>query len=311
MEDTPRDEVAALHARIADLEAQLAIQADTAHQLSRELSIQHALLETLPVLVYVKDRHHRYLQVNRVYAETMGLQPADILHHTDAELYPPDEAQAYVADDEAVMAGGVAREAVEEPLPADEDGPRWAVSYKAPFFDGSTVAGMVGLSIDITARRRTELALQQSQADLEATITRQQLLLDTIHELSTPVIPIADRILVLPLIGAIDSSRSQQILESLLWHTQQSQADTIIIDITAVRVIDTAVANHLLQAARAVGLLGARCMLVGIAPEIAQTIVQLGIDLASIETAPSLQVGFARALARRGLLITQRTGGAV
>jgi len=119
-----------------------------------------------------------------------------------------------------------------------------------------------------------------------------------IHELSTPIIPISDKILVLPLVGAIDSARARQIIESMLGAISKIQAAVLIIDITGVAVVDTGVAHYLLQAARAAQLLGALVMLVGISPEVAQTVVQLGVDLSSLPTYSSLQVGLEHARRR-------------
>jgi ribose transport system substrate-binding protein len=116
-----------------------------------------------------------------------------------------------------------------------------------------------------------------------------------IQELSTPIIPISDKILVLPLVGTIDSARAQQIMEAMLGAISNIQAAVLIIDITGVAMVDTGVAHHLLQAARAAQLLGALVMLVGISPEVAQTVVQLGVDLSSLPTYSSLQVGLEHA----------------
>ncbi len=153
-----------------------------------------------------------------------------------------------------------------------------------------------------------EAALQKSEAQLREVVEQQQQLIATIRELSTPVMPVHDGILVLPLIGNVDSERSRQIMEALLTSVQQQQAELIIIDITGVPIVDTAVANHLIQAIRAVGLLGAQCVLVGISPEVAQTVVQLGLDLSHLVTRSNLQTGIAYALARRGLALTPRMG---
>jgi ribose transport system substrate-binding protein len=119
-----------------------------------------------------------------------------------------------------------------------------------------------------------------------------------IQELSTPIIPISDQILVLPLVGTIDSARARQIMESMLSAISNIQAAVLIIDITGVAVVDTGVAHHLLQAARAAQLLGAQVMLVGISPEVAQTVVQLGVNLSSLPTYSSLQVGLEHARRR-------------
>jgi ribose transport system substrate-binding protein len=118
-----------------------------------------------------------------------------------------------------------------------------------------------------------------------------------IHELSTPIVPINDQVLVLPLVGAIDTTRAQQIMEAMLGAIVQQHAQVLIVDITGIAVVDTQVANYLLQSAQAAQLLGARVILVGISPEVAQTIVQLGIDLSSIRTSSTLKDGLRAAMA--------------
>jgi rsbT co-antagonist protein RsbR len=131
----------------------------------------------------------------------------------------------------------------------------------------------------------------------------QQQLIDAqqaaLRELSTPLIPIADRVLVIPLIGAIDHQRSQQILETLLEGIGKYQADTAIIDITGVRVLDTQTANGLIRAAQAVRLLGAQVIITGVSPEVAQTIVHLGVSMEMLVTYSNLQTGITHALKRR------------
>jgi len=110
-----------------------------------------------------------------------------------------------------------------------------------------------------------------------------------IRELSTPVIPISEAVLILPLIGEIDSQRAQQILDAILDAIKEHRARVLIMDITGVPVVDTQVAHHLLQATQAAKLLGATAILVGITPEIAQTMVQLGVDFSQIITKSTLQ----------------------
>jgi rsbT co-antagonist protein RsbR len=124
-----------------------------------------------------------------------------------------------------------------------------------------------------------------------------------IQELSTPIMPIHEGILVLPLVGAIDSRRASQVMESALEKIVEYQADVMILDITGVPVVDTCVANYLLQMARAIKLLGANVVLVGIGAEIAQTIVQLGVELNDVTTRSNLQSGIEYALTRRGYAI--------
>lgn len=125
-------------------------------------------------------------------------------------------------------------------------------------------------------------------------------------EVSSPIVPVYEGVLVLPLIGSIDSMRAGQIMESLLESINSYSADVVILDITGVPVIDTGVANYLLQSARAARLLGSTVVLVGIGAEIAQTIVQLGIDLTGIVTRANLQSGIEYALDLQGLAIRPR-----
>ncbi|WP_019156407.1 RsbT co-antagonist protein RsbRA [Robertmurraya massiliosenegalensis] len=127
----------------------------------------------------------------------------------------------------------------------------------------------------------------------ERTVSLQKIAL---QELSAPLIPVFDGISVMPLIGAIDTERAKQIMENLLNGVVKHRSEVVLIDITGVPVVDTMVAHHIIQAADAVRLVGAKCMLVGIRPEIAQTIVNLGIDLNQITTKNTLKKGMESAL---------------
>jgi rsbT co-antagonist protein RsbR len=136
-------------------------------------------------------------------------------------------------------------------------------------------------------------------------------LADAIRELSSPVIPIFDQVLVLPLVGHIDGLRAQQIIAGLLGGIQEHQARVAIIDITGVPLVDTQVAQYLVQAVRAAELLGTRCMLVGIRPEIASSLVSLGVALHDIQTSANLQDGVRRALYMVGIEARPRAGAEV
>lgn len=135
---------------------------------------------------------------------------------------------------------------------------------------------------------------------LEQANRSQELLLHTVMEISSPVVPIARHILVMPLIGTIDPQRAERFTETLLSEIRVHQARVILIDITGVSVVDTAVADYLLRAAQASRLLGAEAVLVGITAHVAQTMVSLGVDLTRLVTRANLESGFAYALARTG-----------
>ncbi len=119
-------------------------------------------------------------------------------------------------------------------------------------------------------------------------------------ELSTPVIKVWDKILTLPIIGTLDSRRAQVMMEALLQKIVETGSTIAILDITGVRTMDTLVANHLIKTVTAARLMGARCILTGVSPAIAQTMVQLGIDLTQITTRAQMSDGIKLALEMSG-----------
>ncbi|WP_129776763.1 STAS domain-containing protein [Peristeroidobacter soli] len=134
----------------------------------------------------------------------------------------------------------------------------------------------------------------------ESVIARQQ---EELIELSTPVVELWPGILALPLIGTLDSERTQVVMETLLERLVATGSSIAVIDITGVPTVDTLVAQHLLKTVSAAQLMGADCIISGIRPQIAQTIVHLGIDLSAVATKASLSDAFALALKRRGLSV--------
>jgi rsbT co-antagonist protein RsbR len=136
----------------------------------------------------------------------------------------------------------------------------------------------------------------------EEVILRQQ---EELMELSTPVVKLWDGILALPIIGTLDSARTQVMMESLLQKIVETGSEVAIIDITGVPTVDTLTAQHLLKTVTAARLMGADCILSGIRPQIAQTIVYLGVDLADVITKASLADAFLLALKRTGATISR------
>lgn len=144
--------------------------------------------------------------------------------------------------------------------------------------------------------QQTIKAVEKQAAEIEAQRY-------TIREIGTPILPLYPGVIALPLVGAIDSYRATQVLERLLEEISAKQADIVIIDITGVPVVDTGVANYLLQTARAAQLIGAQVVLVGIGAEIAQTLVQLGVNLSQLKVHATLQDGIRYALGQLGFEI--------
>jgi rsbT co-antagonist protein RsbR len=160
----------------------------------------------------------------------------------------------------------------------------------------------------VTTALLDKLGLYTTEAYLqsrESIISRQQ---QELMELSTPVVQLWDNVLALPLIGTLDSERTQVVMENLLEKVVETGASIAIIDITGVPTVDTLVAQHLLKTVAAARLMGADCIISGIRPQIAQTIVHLGINLADIITKATLADAFAIALQRTGAKVTRLAG---
>jgi rsbT co-antagonist protein RsbR len=143
---------------------------------------------------------------------------------------------------------------------------------------------IVGTWYDVTEKRRSEELIREQATALT--------------ELSTPLIPISEEVLVMPLIGTMDSQRVKQVLDTLLQGVSATRASVAILDITGVAVVDSQVANALILAAKAVRLLGAEVVLTGIRPDVAHTLVGLGVDLGDIITRGTLQSGIGYAMER-------------
>lgn len=144
--------------------------------------------------------------------------------------------------------------------------------------------------------------MELHQQNREEVIHRQQ---EELLELSTPVVQLFDNILALPLIGTLDSARTQVVMENLLQRIVETGAMIAIIDITGVPTVDTLVAQHLLKTVAAARLMGADCIISGIRPQIAQTIVHLGVDLSEVTTKATLADAFMIALQRTGASVTK------
>jgi rsbT co-antagonist protein RsbR len=146
------------------------------------------------------------------------------------------------------------------------------------------------------------LTIEGYQKTREEVIVRQQ---EELLELSTPVVKLWDGILALPIIGTLDSTRTQVMMESLLQKIVETSSEVAIIDITGVPTVDTLTAQHLLKTVTAARLMGAECIISGIRPQIAQTIVYLGVDLADVVTKASMADAFLLALKRLGVTINR------
>lgn len=259
-----------------DMTSQL--QAETA--LLRSEQRNRALLAAIPDLMFVLSADGIFLDYK---ADKLLLPPEMFLNrHVNEVLPPPLASQTLFFLDRLKHTGEMQEYEYQLEFMGQLE------EYEArmvPLQDGVLV-----LARNITAQRHAE---RERAAIQEQIIQAQQAAL---RELSTPLLPITDRVVVMPLIGAIDSVRAQQIMEGLLQGVSRYQAQAAIIDITGVKVVDTQVAGVLVRAAQAVRMLGAWVILTGISPEIAQTLVHIGTELRDVKTKATLQEGIRYAM---------------
>ena len=290
-------ELAELRQQIADLEAIKIEHKRMEAVLAEERNLLRTLIDHVPGYIYVKDRQGRFVMANQATIRLLGATSLDqVVGKTDFDFFPAEHAAQYYAGEQEIMRTEQALTDHEEPvIDRATDTKRWNLSSKVPLRDSEgSVVGLAGMNWDITERKLAEELLRASVVQAEVIQAQAAMLKD----LSTPLIPISDHLMVMPLIGPMDSQRMHQVLDTLLTGISKSSVRSVILDITGVPLVDSQVANSLVRAAQGVQLLGTQLVLTGIRPEVAQTMVGLGIDLTNIVTHSTLQAGIAHAVAQ-------------
>lgn len=271
---TPPDETAALRAEV--------------ERLRGELGMVQAVLDAMPYGVYWKDSELRYRGFNRLGFASTGLtDPGTVIGKTDRDMpWPPEATEYFIAADREALAGRRPKEHAIESMRNATGQTVWVENYKAQVLgpDGA-VLGVVGTFRDITAQKLAE----------EAALAEQR---EALEEMATPLLPVADGVVVLPLIGTLDPRRADQVMQTLLTGVSQHRARVAIVDITGLHTVDTTAAEGLLRAARAIRLLGAEAIVTGVRPAVAQTLVALGTDLGGLVVLGDLKAGIAHAIGR-------------
>jgi rsbT co-antagonist protein RsbR len=293
------EELERLRRRVAQLEQELTAYRQDAHTAQRDSDERlDSILNSLDDIVWSQSAAtFEVLYLSPATERIYGRPVADFMN--DAEMW----LRVIYSDDRARVDGffpailETGQAEVEYRIVRSSGEIRWLHDRGHVVRDSAgTIVRLDGIASDVTERKRAEAEREERQRQAEV-IRMQEALL---RELSTPLIPISETVLVMPLIGSIDSARAQRVLETLLQGIAGSGAQVAILDITGVSVVDTQVANALVRAAQAVKLLGAQVVLTGIRPEVAQTLVGLGTDLGAVVTHSTLQSGIAFALQRRG-----------
>jgi rsbT co-antagonist protein RsbR len=287
------EELTGARSRIAELEA-LTEKALLDQRLLR------VFLENISDKVYFKDAESRFIKVSRSTAEMFGQSdPATIAGKTDFDFFAEEHARPAFEDEQEVMRTGqpIFKEEKETRLDGWET---WASTVKMPLRDEEgKIVGTFGVSRDITQQKRVEAESARLQKEV---LDAQQ---RAIQDLSTPVIPVLEGVIVMPLIGSIDTLRARDIMRKLLGGIREQRAKVVIVDITGVPIVDSGVAARLNKTIQAARLKGARTIVVGISDAVAETIVDLGLDWSGIETLSDLQTGLRVALQGMGFKLVR------
>lgn len=263
-------------------------------QLQKLVQFQESMLASLPISITAYDIVSRS-EVRLIYTNQDGVaagltRDKIIGQPLEHYLLPEEAAKAYKRFQACLDSGAPLQVEDTYRLPNGEF--HMDLTYIPLRNDEGTISQIVLITQNMTERKQRLQDEQLRQAEL---IEQQAA---TLAELSTPLLAISETTVVMPLVGAIDTRRVQHIMNTLLSGVAERRATTVILDITGVSVVDTQVANALIQSAQAVKLLGAEAVLTGIRPEVAQTLVQLGVSLQGVVTRGTLQDGIAYALKR-------------
>jgi methyl-accepting chemotaxis protein len=239
------------------------------------------------------------LHANPAFLSVMGYTEGEIVgQHHRLFVSPEETRSAEYANFWQELASGKVKSGQFRRL-AKGGKPIWLEANYNPVFDlEGHVERVVKFAIDITEKvesaRATEIALRQVR---EAERIREEMN-RTLEEMSTPVMPIWDGILLLPLIGVVDSSRTDQAVTKTLERINETRARVFLLDISGVPAVDTAVANQLLKISKATQLMGCETVISGLSPAIARTMVELGVEVGEVRTTATLRDAFAIALRR-------------
>jgi rsbT co-antagonist protein RsbR len=273
----------------------------------KQLEHMHrTVIDQLPTGVHVLDGDGTFLISNpaseRYAGRTQREHEGDFAHAFG--LFRPDGVTPYPNEELPLVRALAGHETLEAEMiirNAYLDGDCWVRVKGIPLRDenGKVIAGMTAFH-DITPQRRLEQELRTRNQELAASEEAKTGLIErlrySIDELSNPILEIWDDVLVMPIIGVVDSRRTADMVQRLLAEVARTQASFVIIDLTGVEIVDTKTADHLIKLMRKVEVVGSRCVLTGIRPAVAETLVDIGVDFGRITTLRNLKHGLREAL---------------
>lgn len=291
VEVTGQDEIGQLAQAFNSMTIQL-------RQRLKELRRLAAVLENTSDLVSMADMQGKILYINNAGLKMMGRSGQDITNLSISDLHPPEETQRTLTEHLPIL--------MEQGNHTWESQVQHTDGYSVPVSQVSTVIYDEIGQPEAMATIMRDLSLQK-QAEAERARLQQEIIEaqnQVIRELSSPVIPLMDRIIVMPLIGSIDTMRARDITRTLLTGISQHHAKVVILDVTGVPLVDSGVANHLNKTIQAARLKGAHTIVTGISDAVAETIVDLGISWKGVQTLRDLQTGLVAALNSLGIKLT-------
>lgn len=263
-----------------------------------------ALLNAIPDMMFRISREGFFLDYKAEKDSDLMVPPEAFLHQHIRNVLPPeltDKTMHYV--ELALQTGTTQTYEYAIPAPAGEDVQHEDVQHYEARCTPCGEEEVLSIIRNITERKRAD----EERIHLQEEVIRAQR--EALRELATPLIPISEHVVVMPLIGTMDTWRVQQVMQTLLHGIEQRPTRLAILDVTGVTMVDTRVADGLLRIAHAAQLLGATVMLTGIRPDVAETIVGLGADLSGILTRGTLQEGIAYAIKMEGMHIHHHQAG--
>lgn len=236
------------------------------------------LFASIPGSVLVVDPDGHILDINRVGS---GTDRAQLIGMSVFGFVSPEQHHVIRAGlDQAIQTGKPSAYEIAGPAAHGQQG--WYMTDVAPLYRGGALIGLALVNRDISDRKRLEEEAAAASVAFRA--------------LSVPILQVWDGVVALPVIGAIDEARAAHMMERLLDEIVRSQARTAILDLTGADEVDAATAGHLLRLVRAAALLGSRCLVSGVAPRVARTMIQLSLGLEALETFATLRDALRRAL---------------
>ncbi|MDI1432406.1 PAS domain-containing protein [Polyangium sorediatum] len=311
----------------------LCVGQDVTEQLRAERDLREQqdfirqVIDCDPNLIFVKDDCGTFLLANKAFADIFGKTAEEIVGQHERALNEHARADGFLSIDQQVFAT-LEERTVEEEILWHTGELRWYQTTKRPLVRPSGEVHVLGCSVDITTRLETHRKLEEAateverraveafrQAEAKAALVEeldQKLgIIETQHQeiltLSAPLLEVAEGVLAVPIVGAMTQTRAEEIMHRLLAAIVERQVANVVLDLTGLETIEMHTADHLMSIVRAIRLLGADAAISGIRPAVAQTIVELGIDLSGFVTKRTLRSAiFSREVARSAALARRR-----